>query len=220
MKLRLTITAMLVAAMLAVAMPATAQGNRTYQVTITNLTRGQAISPPIVVSHHRDVELWRAGTPASAELAALAEDADASGLLSLLGASAGVHDVAMAAAPLPPGGSVVLEIDAPFPFVRVSALGMLVTTNDAFFGLQGVELPPRRQEGIHDAVAYDAGSEANNEDCAFIPGPPCGNEGVRATDGAEGVVHVHAGVHGIADLVPAMHDWRNPVVRVVIQANR
>lgn len=220
MKTRLTATLALVAALLAAAAPTAAQGNRTYRVTVTNLTRGQAISPPIVVSHRAEIEIWRAGEPASAELAALAEDADATGLLSLLAATPGVHDVAMAAAPLPPGESVVLEIAAPFPFVRISALGMLVTTNDAFFGVQGLELPPRRQVGVHHAIAYDAGSEANNEDCAFIPGPPCGNEGVRATAGAEGGVHVHAGVHGLADLVPAMHDWRNPVAQVTIQIGR
>ncbi len=33
-------------------------------------------------------------------------------------------------------------------------------------------------------------------------------------------VHVHAGIHGVADLVPAAHDWRNPVVEVVIQLVR
>ena len=97
---------------------------------------------------------------------------------------------------------------------------MLVTTNDAFFAVNGVARPFRRQPGTHYAAAYDAGSEANNESCDFIPGPPCGNGGVRMQTGSEGYVHVHAGVHGIGDLDPAAYDWRNPVARVVIQRPR
>ena len=53
----------------------------------------------------------------------------------------------------------------------------------------------------------------------FIPGPPCGNAGVRDTGNAEGFVHVHAGVHGIGDLVAADHDWRNPVAKITIRTN-
>lgn len=68
-----------------------------------------------------------------------------------------------------------------------------------------------------EAEAYDAGSEANSESCTYIPGPPCGNAEVRDTGDAEGFVHVHAGVHGIGDLDPAMHDWRNPVAEITIK---
>ena len=46
-----------------------------YAVTITNITRGQIISAPIVISHNKDFQLFSLGMPASAELAALAEDA-------------------------------------------------------------------------------------------------------------------------------------------------
>lgn len=207
----------LAAAALVLAGPVEAQRAHAYQVKITNLTRGQVISPPIVVSHRHDFRLWQLGQPAIPEVAAVAEDGDGTALLSLLAGAPGVHDFAMAPGMLAPGETVVLELQAGFPFAQVTALGMLVTTNDAFFGLQGVDLPPRRMAGVHHAYALDAGSEANNEDCAFVPGPPCGNPGVRATDGAEGFVHVHAGIHGVGDLVPATHDWRNPVVEVVIQ---
>ena len=65
--------------------------------------------------------------------------------------------------------------------------------------------------------AYDAGSEADNELCAYRPGPPCGSVGVRATEGVEGFVHIHAGIHGGGDLNPATYDWRNPVAKVSIQ---
>ena len=103
----------------------------------------------------------------------------------------------------------------PGRFDRLSLVGMLVTTNDAFYGLSQHALPKHRG-GATTGPAYDAGSEANTEMCAHIPGPPCGNAGVRMTNGAEGFVHVHAGIHGVADLIPAQHDWRNDVVRVEV----
>ena len=46
---------------------------------------------------------------------------------------------------------------------------MLVITNDAFFGLNGVKAP-KRGSVISRSRGYDAGSEANHELCAFIPG--------------------------------------------------
>jgi hypothetical protein len=35
-----------------------------YEVTITNITRGQIISPPIVISHNEDFQLFSLGDPA------------------------------------------------------------------------------------------------------------------------------------------------------------
>jgi hypothetical protein len=63
---------------------------------------------------------------------------------------------------------------------------------------------------------YDAGTEANTESCAHIPGPPCGNKFVRVTEGAEGVVAPHQGVLGIGDLDPAVLGWSDPVVTVSV----
>ena len=45
-----------------------------YEVTITNITRGQIISPPIVISHNEDFQLFSLGHPAPTGLAELAED--------------------------------------------------------------------------------------------------------------------------------------------------
>ena len=63
---------------------------------------------------------------------------------------------------------------------------------------------------------YDAGTEANTESCAHIPGPPCGSKFVRVTAGAEGVVAPHAGILGTGDLDPAVHGWTDPVVTVSV----
>ncbi len=75
-------------------------------------------------------------------------------------------------------------------------------------------LPLLDEPTARPSSAYDAGSEENNEDGAFIPGPPFGCCGGRATDGAEGFVHIHSGVHGIADLAPEVYDWRNPTAMI------
>ncbi len=46
----------------------------TYEVTIHNLTRGQLITPPLVVVHDSSTSLFSVGQPASMELATLAEE--------------------------------------------------------------------------------------------------------------------------------------------------
>ncbi|MDX1630999.1 MAG: spondin domain-containing protein, partial [Thermoanaerobaculia bacterium] len=102
----------------------------------------------------------------------------------------------------------------------ISAVGMLVTTNDAFFGLDSVDVIGGRWWIRTAAPAYDAGSEADTESCSDIPGPPCMNPGVRVTEGAEGYVHVHQGIDGTGDLDPAIWDWHNPVVSIQIIRGR
>ncbi len=193
---------------------------RTFEVTITNLTRGQIISPPIVFSHTRHFSLFELGQPSSDALAMLAEDGATGPLESELLASPKVFSVAAATGGIPPGQSVTVEINAGGPFGYISTAGMLVSTNDAFFAVRNLRVPFGFGKTSHVAEAYDAGSENNSESCEFIPGPPCGNGGVRDTDGAEGYVHIHAGIHGIGDLFPEDADWRNPVALVVVKAVR
>ncbi|MBI3995655.1 MAG: spondin domain-containing protein [Nitrospirae bacterium] len=198
------------------AVTASAEEGRRYSVTITNLSRGQVITPPVVISHSPDFELFTLGSPATPELAALAEDGSTAPLLGFLATLPTVLEFTTAAGPVLPGGSVTLELNTVGPFDAISAVGMLATTNDGFFGIRGIAVPKNGKKTV-EAEAYDAGSEGNSESCAFIPGPPCGNAGVRDTASAEGFVHVHAGIHGIGDLVPATHDWRNPAAEITIQ---
>ncbi len=218
--IRTTVTALLFTAFAMT--PALADGSnhrrygRTYEVTITNLTRGQILSPPIIFTHRDSFRLFEAGEPASAEVAAVAEDAVNGPLLELLEDSPKVRDASVADAPLPPGKSVTLYVNARGRARFLGAIGMLVVTNDAFFGAQGLTLP-RYGSRTYRAIAYDAGSEGNSELCAQIPGPPCNTPGVRNLEAAEGFVHVHAGIHGVGDLSPAVYDWRNPVVQIVVK---
>lgn len=107
----------------------------------------------------------------------------------------------------------------PWRFNRISLVSMLVTTNDAFMGINGSQLP-RFGTSTWMSPAYDSGTEENNEKCANIPGPPCGNPLQRATANAEGYVHIHAGIHGIGDLSAATFDWRNGVAQIRVRRVR
>jgi len=192
-----------------------------YKVTITNLTRGQVFSPPIVIVHDSNFSLFTLGDPASDELAALAEDGLTAPMEALID---GRYPSAVAGGPIVPGGSesVTLEISKRSRSRLISVAGMLVITNDAFFAVSDIWFLGRGKT-IVEAEAYDAGSERNSEDCYYIPGPPCFRSGIRDTEGAEGYVHVHAGIHGPnpefadSELNPAMYDWRNPVAKITIE---
>ena len=189
-------------------------------LSITNLTRGQILSPVFVARHGGDAgPLYTLGQPASNSLAMMAEDADASGLLSDWSpeGNAAISEamaVALNGGPIMPGATVTMSFEVTDGNSLVSFASMLVTTNDAFIGASGLDISTSRTVNLN---AYDAGSEANSESCAYIPGPPCGNHAEDEAE-SEGHVHVHAGIHGGdgSDLNPAMHDWRNPSARLTI----
>ena len=119
--------------------PAIAQ--TTYEVTIQNLTQNQVITPPVVVSHSGAMSLFTVGQPAIPELATLAEEGDPGPLLGLLPTLPAVFDFAAGPGPIPPAGSMTLQVMSAAGFRRISAVGMLASTNDAFFAISGVQVP-------------------------------------------------------------------------------
>jgi hypothetical protein len=195
--------------------------NRTYDVTITNLTRAQSFTPVLVVSHRSNSHLlFNAGEPASEELAALAEGGDTNPLNKLLDETHGVSNTTTSEGLLDPGKSVTIKIKVRSRRDRLSMAAMLIPTNDAFFSFQNLYLPRGHRSVVKYSPAYDAGSEPNDELCVNIPGPVCGGEGGSPGVSGEGYVHINGGIHGIGDLTPATYDWRNPVARVVIKRTR
>ena len=188
-----------------------------YRVTITNLTSGQIISPPVVVTHSAGTYVFRAGEEAAVRWRRWRRMPTAPDCSRPWPPTRRWPTSTSPKASLLPGDSVTFYLNGAGPWTRLTALGMLVTTNDAFFGLDSADLSGRPRSKVFSVPAYDAGSEVNSESCTYIPGPPCGNGGVRDTDGAEGFIHVHSGIHGVGDLVPAEHDWRNPVVRITVE---
>ncbi len=187
---------------------------QTYEVTITNLTQGQVLSPPIVYSHRPGFELFQPGEEAIPELAAVAEDADSAALLAWLSTRGAVGDVSIAGDAVPPGESITVPVVLKGNRRYLSVLGMLVTTNDAFFFNTA---RVQAQSASFYAPAWDAGSEQNTQMCDHIPGPPCGNPGVRVTSGAEGFVHIHAGIQNRGSLLAQDQDWRNPVAEISVR---
>jgi len=131
--------------------------------------------------------------------------------------SGAAYDIASNGALLAPGASTTIMVKMAKHFDHVTVTSMLIPTNDAFIAVNGVKGPKKHHRKVIMSPAYDAGSEPNDELCANMPGPVCGGEGGSPDAGGEGVVHIHAGIHGIGDLMAADFDWRNPTARIVIK---
>ena len=191
-----------------------------FEVTVTNLTRGQQFTPILVDSHKADVRLFELGSPASPQLKTLVEEGNVAPLTALLLSNHDVLDVVNSGA-LGPGQSVTQRVGVYRGFDNVSVAAMLIPTNDGFFSVNDAEGPNGQDSITIFSPAYDAGTERNDETCASIPGPnfvECGGPGGGgAPGGGEGYVHIHAGIHGIGSFAPANRDWRNPVAKITIR---
>ena len=98
-------------------------------------------------------------------------------------------------------------------FNRLSMVTMLVNTNDAFTGLDSVRLSGHGTS--LETMAYDSGSEVNNELKTHIPGPCCGSPFVRAPEGE--LIRTHEGIVGRGDLEPGLYDWPGAAARITIE---
>lgn len=182
----------------------------TYDVTITNLTTKQALSPPIIASHPASVHAWQMGQPASKGLEIVAEE----GMSDMLAAELkGVAtDVVAAHAHLLPGDAITLRVTAHEGDV-LSAASMLIQTNDGFTGLDSVPLVA----GEKTTMAYDAGTEENTELAADVPGPPFGGKNHGPDTNPRQPVSMHPGIAGKADVTPDFN-WSGPVASFAITA--
>jgi len=221
---------------------AMAGGERMYKVTITNATRGQPVAPSVIATHSDAFHLFGLGPapmPGDAgyddyfALAAMAETGYPFHVFDQVSGADGVWEATVLAkpqpAPLPP---VILPSESNATMISASgnakyltAVAMLGATNDAVYALQGAALPRGVGDTAHYwANAYDVGSEANDEspDTVGALGATDDNgaSGMGINEGGEGYIHVHSGIHGVGGpngLVPASHDWRNPVVEITIE---
>jgi len=196
-----------------------AMAQQTYDVTVTNLTAHQVFTPLLIASHPHDTQLFQVGQPASEALEQMAEGGDTSALATELMTTGGALSIVALTEPLLPGAtSAPVQITTDLAASHISVIGMLVPTNDGFVALNSAHIP-ETSETLR-VPAYDAGTEANDELCANIPGPPdvCAGEPFNPSrEGAEGFVHIHRGMHGSPDLDAATYDWRNPVAQITIQ---
>ncbi len=190
-----------------------------YEVTVTNLTHSQPLSPVAVVSHG-DISLWQIGSSASVAIETIAESGDNSQILAdtdIISGSSGAGIIL-------PGMSETLVFNTSsesVPFLSVAT--MLVNTNDAFTGKTSIDVS---NLAIGDnvtmkAVAYDAGTEANSEVAGTVPGPADGGEGFNATRDDVNYVAQHPGIVGIDDglstsVLTTEHKFDNPVIQLSI----
>lgn len=232
-----TATALLAAIVLAAPGLAMSEGGKTYKVTITNLTAGQAFTPPVLLTHSRRTGIFAVGYPASEEIQAIAENGNSAPLQMALGSNVHVHQVVAGMTPLVPannpGGtgfphSATFEITTRGAAKFLSFASMLICTNDGFTGLDTVRLP-RHKKTVY-SIGYDARTEANTEDFVDIV-PPCqGLIGVSSDDAGtgtsnpllaeDGIIVPHAGINGVADLLPEVHGWGDPVAKIEIERVR
>jgi len=211
--------------------PAAMAGNqdRMYRVTVQNATLGQPLSPPVIATHTKAFQLFELGpVPMMGDagyelyfgLATVAETGDPSILAPEVSASDGVWETkVLKSNHMPPiflpgeSGSIMISASGNAKYLSIAS--MLGMTNDGFWALRGVALPRGIGDTAHYfANGYDAGSEANAESDGTVGGHD--DDVINGGDG-EGFISVHAGIHGVGDLDPAVRDWRDPVVEVTIE---
>ncbi len=205
-----------------------------YEVTITNLTPGQPITPPLLVTHSKDVGIFTPGEMASEQLQQLAENGNPELLVEMLQGKTGILDIVQGTTPLVPandpgetglGYSETFTISSEGNMRYLSFASMLVCTNDGFTGVDSVKLPFYKEKTIY-AKAFDARTEMNTEDFTDMV-PPCqGAIGVSSDeDGTgtsnpalaeDGIIISHPGIMGGEDLLENVHGWGNPVVKIDI----
>ena len=211
--------------------PVTTGSPASFQITVTNMTTGQLMTPPVAAIHDASVHLFEVGATASdairniaetgadAELVAFATDPANAALVS----GAGV----IGDGPFAAGGQVTTTLATENDAYVFSLVNMVICTNDAIAGVDSVALPATNEPLTLMAMAYDAGTRVNQSDNnSFFP-PPC-----RSTDVVEAPVEdprqaiaAHAGQTGITvpDTAPDGSNWDFaagvPVMQIEIVRN-
>lgn len=199
-----------------------------YAVTVTNLTNAQPLSPVAVIGHSSGFRVFDVGSPASPGLEELAEGGANATLIAEADGDAAVIVTGSGAAPIGPGGSetvMISVLDSDRFGLLLSVTSMLVNTNDAFTGLNGTAVQALAVGDVMtvNAIAYDAGTEADTEMAIHIPGPAGGGEGFNAArDDQADRVAMHAGVvsqdDGLASSdLSEQNRFDNPVARISIE---
>ena len=188
-----------------------------YEVTVTNLTHAQPMSPVSLTLHDYHTMLWKAGEAASTALEVMAEGGDN----SMLGQLPEIKKAYSGDGILMPGNSQSWMIESMYQNdMHLSIATMLVNTNDAFTGKTGIDLSGLAiGDSMHyTTMAYDAGTEANDE--INLPGPAAGGEGYNSARNDVNRVHIHPGVLSNAEisgsLLGPQHKFDNPVTKITI----
>jgi len=195
----------------------------TYTITATNVSNNQPLSPLAVVVHTDGYTAWRTGVPASSGLEHLAEGGDPAQFIDEAKA-AGSRATATGGGPIAPGAAATITLSTVSSSdLRLTTATMLVNTNDGFTGAVGAIIGDL---GIGDSrtvpvFVYDAGTEANEETAATIPGPAGNGEGYNSVRETRNVIALHSGVvthdDGLAaSALDESHRFQAPVMTIVV----
>ena len=195
-----------------------------YELTVTNLTSNQPLSPLAVAIHNSNYTAWTIGVEPSLGLEKLAEEGSTTEFLNEA-ISAGVYASVSGEGAIFSGESETLEIESvKNDEMKLTIASMLINTNDAFTGAQSIDLSSLE---IGDELSvllpvYDAGTEANNELAGTIPGPADGGEGFNIARDDVNVVSRHPGVvtniDGYDDsILDSSHRFDSPIAKLVLK---
>ena len=138
-------------------------------ITLYNLAYAQPYSPFFIAVHNEDApDLFRVGSEATPGLALLAEMGDVADVKAMFDDSDDVDSTMVLENAIGPLGSATFTVEISCKYPYVSMASMAVNTNDCFVGINHMMLMPGMDV---TGPGYDAGSEANNEDWDYIPGP-------------------------------------------------
>jgi hypothetical protein len=204
-------------------------------ITVTNLTQGLYFTPIITSAHSSENHIFMSGEAATAELQAMAEGGDISGLSSLLSNADANTNENPAAGLLTPGMSTTYTLTNDSANTHLSMAAMILPSNDGFVGLDSWKIPTEAGTYTINLNAYDAGTEANNEivngggapgvlGIPAAPGGDAGTNGMGVTDTeSNSTIHIHRGNlgddtadGGKSDLSNSIHRWLNPVAKLTI----
>lgn len=187
---------------------------RTYRVTVQNVTAGNGLSPPLVVTHARDYRLFSVGARATRGIAEVAETGGTATLEAELKNVEGVGTVVKAqGGPIGAGQARVIDVTVSGSALargeRLNLVAMIGRSNDSFVSLVGgVDLPSiKEKEVILFLTNFDAGSEENtgNTEDFGAGGHPIAN--------AEGFISYDRGLNPRGN-APEIAAW-GPIAAVV-----
>jgi len=197
---------------------------QSFDLTLSNLSSNQPLSPLAVVIHGESYTAWSIGVESSIGLEKLAEEGDVTNFLAEA-TDAGAYTAKAGAGLIFPGEAETLELESiSSDDLKLTFASMFINTNDAFIGIKDLDLASL---DIGDELTvlitvYDAGTEENSELSGTIPGPADGGEGYNALRDDVNVVSRHSGVvtneDGYADsILDSSHRFDAPAAKLVLK---
>jgi uncharacterized lipoprotein YehR (DUF1307 family) len=194
---------------------------RTYKISLKNITLSQPFAPAAIIVQNSTTNFnaYEVGHASSIGLETLAEGGNPQVLLDEA-ESAKVLYTNKFDGITNPGSTKELTFTVDNKDLKLSAASMLVKTNDAFIGVNNIDLNFSGTKTFNLNV-YDAGTEANDELATTVPG--LNGEGFNSLrNDTKDIVTLHSGVvtkdDGLLTSGLSFSDkWNNPAAILTIE---